>query len=199
MIKSLTVEDNNILAFSFDGRIEVEDIKRVWDALKNKLETGENLRFYVEAPDFQVTDISMKAIIKDFIYWIKDPGVITKIEKAAFVTDATWLRRLFDVECSLIPTLTGSTFPLNKKERAVEWLRSDEPEIDEVNIKLTEFVEALLLRGLAGIGIGLLAANFLRGNRRNAVGWSLLLGSVALGLPGAIKIFNKNRSVICEK
>jgi hypothetical protein len=166
--------------------------------LEEKLETNEKLRFYVEGGDFRPTDISMDALVEDFRLWFKHPGAITKMERAAFVTDQKWLRTVADVEFSLIPTLSGASFSFDEKEKAIEWLKSDEPEPDEVNIKWAELVEVGLLRSLAGIGIGLLAADLFGGKKRRAVGWSLFLGSVAVGVPVGIKVLKKNKGLLCE-
>ena len=198
MIEILDFQDENILGFRFEGEIEKSDIRRVWEELEEKLETGKNLRFYVEGGDFRLTDISMDALVEDFRLWLKNPGAITKMERAALVTDQKWLRTIADVEFSLIPTLAGGTFSFAEKDRAMEWLKSDEPEPDEVNIKLAELVEVGLLRSLAGIGIGLLAANLIKGKSRTALGLSLFFGSVAVGVPVGMKVLKKNKRLLCE-
>ncbi len=198
MIEILDLADENILGFAFEGKIEKSDIERVWDEMKEKLKTAEKLRFYVETRDFSLTDISLDALIEDFRLWLKNPGVITKMERAAFVTDLRWLRNIADVEFSLIPTLAGGTFTFEEKQRALDWVKSDEPEPDQVNIKWAELVEVGLLRSLAGIGIGLLAADLLGGKSRKAVGLSLLFGSIAVGIPVSMKVLKKNKGIICD-
>ena len=198
MIEILDFKEKDILGFRFEGEIEKSDIRRVWEELEEKLETNGKLRFYVEGGDFRLTDISMDALIEDFRLWLKNPAAIKKMERAAFVTDQKWLKTLADVEFSLIPTLAGGTFSSAEKEKAIEWLKSDEPEPDEVNIKWAELVEVGLLRSLAGIGIGLLAANLIKGKSRTALGLSLFFGSVAVGVPVGIKVLKKNKGLLCE-
>lgn len=198
MIKILDFEDKEILGYSFEGKIETEDVKRVWKNLEKKITNGGQVRIYAEARDWRVSDISKDALVEDFKLWLRHPGIIGKIEKAAFVTDQKWLRTFFDVECSLIPTLEGEAFPFAEKEQAMEWLKSDQPEFDEVNIKWAELIEIGLLRSLAGIGIGLLAADLFSKKSRRAVGWSLFLGSIAVGAPIGIKFLKKNRGLICD-
>lgn len=193
MIEILDIQNENILGFSFNGEIKKSDIQRVWRVFEEKLESQEKLRFYVEGGDFRLTDISMDALVEDLRLWLKHPGLITKLERAAFVSDQKWLRTLADVEFSLIPTLSGGTFPFEEKQRAMDWLKSDEPEPDEVNIKWAELIEVGLLRSLAGIGIGLLAADLIKGKSRRALGLSLFFGSVAVGVPIALKVLKKNR------
>lgn len=198
MIEIIDFKEKDIVGFRFDGEIEKADIRRVWKELEEKLEANGKLRFYAEGGNFRLTDISPDALVEDFRQWLKNPGSITKMERAALVTDQKWLRTLADVEFSLIPTMSGGTFSTAEKEQAVEWLKSDEPEPDEVNIKLTELVEVGLLRSLAGIGVGLLAANLIKGKSRTALGISLFFGSLAVGVPIGLKVIRKNKELLCE-
>lgn len=193
MIKILDINDEEILGYRFEGKIETSDIKRVWKNLEEKITNGGQVKIYAEAREWKDFSISKEAMIEDFKLWLRHPGIISRIEKAAFVTDETWLKRIFDVECSLIPTLTGETFPLEKRKQALEWLKSDRTELGEVNIKWVELVELGLLRSTAGIGFGLLTADLFSRKTRKTVGWSLFLGSFAIGIPIGINFLNKNK------
>lgn len=198
MIKILDIKDENILGYSFDGKIAAEDVELVWKHMEEKITAGGKIRLYAEAREWNVSDITVAAVVKDLRLWLRHPGVITRIEKAAFVTDSGWLKGVFDVECSLIPTLEGAAFSFEDKAWALDWLRSGRAEVDEVNIKWAELVEIGILRSAAGIGFGLLAADLFGGRKRRAVGWTLLLGSLAAGIPLGLKFIKKNKEMICD-
>lgn len=69
---------------------------------------------------------------------------------------------------------------------------------NKIDMSLTELVEIGLLRTIAGFGLGLLLADQFKGKNRSAVGWSLFLGSIALGVPVGIKFLKKNKGIVCK-
>lgn len=72
---------------------------------------------------------------------------------------------------------------------------SEEKKID---ITLTEMIEIGLLRSIAGFGLGLLLAERFNEKKRKTVGWSLFLGSVAVGVPVGIRFLRKNKGIISK-
>lgn len=71
-------------------------------------------------------------------------------------------------------------------------------EENKIDITLTEMIEIGLLRSIAGFGLGLLLAEKFNERNRKTVGWTLFLGSIALGIPVGIRFFRKNKGVISK-
>ena len=62
------------------------------------------------------------------------------------------------------------------------------------DIALPELAFIAATRGMAGAGIGLLLAGFLRDDRRKAIGWSLLTIGALTTVPLAIDVISRIRS-----
>jgi hypothetical protein len=62
-----------------------------------------------------------------------------------------------------------------------------------LSFSLKELMAVAALRSVAGIGLGLLFADSINPKKRKRVGWTLLLGSVAVGLPIGLDILKKIR------
>ncbi|MCG3160996.1 MAG: hypothetical protein JMDDDDMK_02109 [Acidobacteria bacterium] len=62
---------------------------------------------------------------------------------------------------------------------------------NEANFSMTDIAVVGLLRFVSGFGLGLLLAESIGKQNQKRVGWSLLLGSVAVGAPLSIKMLRK--------
>ena len=69
---------------------------------------------------------------------------------------------------------------------------------NKIDMSLNELVEIGFLRTIAGFGLGLLLADQFKEKNRSAVGWSLFLGSIALGVPVGMKFLKKNKGIACR-
>jgi uncharacterized membrane protein YebE (DUF533 family) len=96
----------------------------------------------------------------------------------------------------LIPTLTGETFSSDKKNKALEWLRTDQRAPSRMDITVAEFAETATLKAAGGFALGLLTASLFSEKQRKNIGWTLLAGGVAAGIPLAIKVLNNNRKLL---
>ncbi|HKE40280.1 MAG TPA: hypothetical protein VKG21_10610 [Casimicrobiaceae bacterium] len=62
------------------------------------------------------------------------------------------------------------------------------------DIALPELGFIAATRGMAGAGIGLLLAGYLRDDRRKAIGWTLLTIGALTTVPIALDVFSRLRS-----
>ena len=61
------------------------------------------------------------------------------------------------------------------------------------NVTLPELALIAVTRGAIGFGAGLLLADKFKGERRKALGWSLLLAGAASTIPIALHLFGKSK------
>lgn len=196
MIEILQTGDENIFGLSIEGRVEADDVERVFGAMKGAGGDDGKLRFYVEARNVGVTDISAEAVKEDLRWWLRNPGFISRMEKAVLVTDSRWLKRLFQVECALIPTLTGKAFSSAEKAEAMEWLRADQRAASRIDLTLSELVETATLKAAGGFALGLLLADLFSRAQRKRIAGAILLVGFAAGIPLGIKVLNNNRRLL---
>lgn len=193
MIEILEMQEDRTVGINFEGRIEAADIEQVFEKLKTAAEDNGKIKMYAEARDFNLSDITAEAVKKDIKLWLENPGIVPQIEKAVLVTDKAWLKTAFDVECALIPTLEGKNFSFDEKEDALEWLKTDQREPSRMDLTVSEFVQTAALKAAGGFALGLLAADLFGKRQRKNIGWAILFGGIAAGLPLGIKVLNNNR------
>ena len=197
MIEILDLKDNTITGFGIDGGIEKADIERAYDAFDRQLQSGQTLRFYAEVRNFGLRDMTWEAFLEDAKSWLITPGFAMRPVRAALVTDEAWLTAVFEIECALIPTLTGAVFAANQKDAALAWLRSEEPgarlsELPAPHLSLAQLAQFGAIKGLGGLGMGLLMAGVLSAKRRRVFGGLLLAVVVAAALPLGLSILKRN-------
>ncbi|MGD9629260.1 MAG: STAS/SEC14 domain-containing protein [Pyrinomonadaceae bacterium] len=196
MLKILELDEQDTIGFCVDGSIDGQDIDRVIGHLEERVSNGDRLKILGEIKNFGPTGMTAEALKKDILFWIRNPGIIPKIAKAALVTDQKWMSKMFDVECALIPTLEGETFELDRRDEALEWLRTDQREAKRLDITLSELAENNVLRTTTGFALGWLTADLVRKPNRRKVGFLLLGGAVAASLPFGVRFYNNNRKVL---
>ena len=196
MIEILETNAKDILGFRVDGKIEKPDMEKVLKALEDKAAENGRLKFLAEIDNFSFTDISSDAIKEEFLFWFKHPALIADIGKAAVVTDSKLIEAAFEVECAVIPTLEGRSFSIGEREKALEWLETDQREQSRLDITFSELAETSTLKFASGFAIGLLAAGFFKEKQRKNVGAAVMCGTLLAGIPLGIKILNNNRRLI---
>ncbi|MDQ2686246.1 MAG: STAS/SEC14 domain-containing protein [Armatimonadota bacterium] len=193
MLETLNLPDDNILGFRMDGSLEPADVQRAFAALEPQLKSRRKVRVYMEVGDFSMRE-SAAALWEDFKTWLTHPGLVGHIEKAALVTDEAWLKTVFTAECALIPTLTGTSFGAHEKSSALAWLRSEDSAPGGLSLTLAQWAELGALKAAGGFALGLLVAARWSGERRQKIGWAVLLGAIVAGLPLGLHLLNRLRN-----
>lgn len=196
MIEVIDLKDKNIFGLRLDGKFDKEDVKRVFDALIEKVKGKKRFQIYYEIRNFELGSISREMIETEFGYLYKHPEIIANMEKAALVSDVEWLKKIAATEFALIPTMTGKTFSFDEKDEAMKWLRTDQRKQSRMDITFSELAENNVLKFSAGFALGLLAADLFSKNQRKNLGAAILFGTFAAGIPLGIKVLNNNRQLL---
>jgi hypothetical protein len=197
MIEILDLKNDAIAGLRIDGGVEKADVERAYAAFERQIQSGQTLRCYVEVANFGLRDMSLEAFLEDARAWLLTPGLALRPARMALVTDETWLTTVFEIECALIPTLTGAVFAPAEKDAALAWLQSEDSgaplsELPAPPLSFSQLAQFGAIKGLGGLGVGLLVAGVLPARRRRVLGGLLLLGSVAASLPLMRQMFGRN-------
>ena len=196
MIEIIDINDTNIFGLRINGKFDAADVKRVFGALAEKVKGNNKFQLYYEVGNLDLSGISKDMIGEEFKYLYKNPAIVANMEKAALVTDVGWLKKVASVEFALIPTLEGKTFSFERKDAALEWLKTEQRAGKRLDLTFSELAENNVLKVAGGFALGLLAAGFFGEKKRKNIGKALLAGSVAVGIPFAIKVLNNNRKLV---
>ncbi len=196
MIEILDMQEENTLGFRVDGEMGKDELRNVFGLFESKVEESGKVKFYTEITDFSIKDITAEAIKADIKFWLKHPTLLPNCEKVALVTDLNWVKKIFEVECALIPTLVGKSFSLTEKDEASEWLKTDQREASRLDFTYRELVETSTLKFAGGFALGLLTAGLLNNNQRKAIGTAMMCGAVLAGIPLGLKVLNNNRQLL---
>ena len=104
------------------GKLNADDMKIALDELVNKSKDIKNGRMLYEVIDFQLPTFS--AIVVEFSRLPAMLGLIKKFDRAAVLTDKTWLKKVSEFEGALYPGLEIKAFNRDQKAGAEDWLSS---------------------------------------------------------------------------
>jgi len=104
------------------GKLNAESMKMALDELVHKSQNIENGRMLYEIIDFHLP--SLGAIVIEFSRLPKMLGLMNKFERAAVLTDKTWLKKVSEFEGALYPGLEIKAFSRDQKVEAEAWLSS---------------------------------------------------------------------------
>lgn len=110
----------NRLDIEMSGRLNAEEMKVALDELVNKSEHIENGKMLYDVIDFHLPTLSAIAI--EFSRFPSMFGFIKKFNQAAVLTDKSWLKKVSEIEGTLIPGLEIKAFDRDKREEAEAWL-----------------------------------------------------------------------------
>ena len=119
MLTLIDIGADNVLACRIDGKIELDDIERVKTRVAEILETNEKVRVYVEVGD--LGGISIHAFWEDLKLGF---GNLSVFSHKAVVSDTKWMAKVAEIANKLFPTIELKHFPPEKREAAIEWIRT---------------------------------------------------------------------------
>ena len=109
------------LDIELSGKLNSADMKIALDELASKAQDVSNGAMMYTIVDFHFP--SLGAIAVEFSRLPSMFGLIKKFNKAAILTDKTWLKKASEFEGALMPGLDIKTFDLNQKTEAEAWLQ----------------------------------------------------------------------------
>ena len=112
----------NRLDIEMSGKLNAEDMKIALDELVSKSKKIENGKMLYEVIDFHLP--SLGAIRIEFSRFPEMLGLMKKFDRAAVLTDKTWLKIVSEFEGALFPGLEIKAFDIGQKAEAEAWLSS---------------------------------------------------------------------------
>ena len=111
---------DNRLDIELSGKLDSEGMEKALDELVEKSQGIVNGRMLYDVVEFQIP--SLRAIGIEFARLPSMFGLIRQFEKAAVLSDKTWLKKVSELEGLLIPGLEIKAFDREQKEEAEAWL-----------------------------------------------------------------------------
>lgn len=118
----VTQNGTNRLDIEMSGKMDTEEMKTALDELVSKSKTIENGKMLYDVIDFHLP--SLGAIVIEFSRLPSMFKFITKFDRAAVLTDKTWLKKVSELEGTLVPGLQIKAFNRDQKGEAEAWLSS---------------------------------------------------------------------------
>ena len=112
----------NRLDIEMSGKLNAEDMKIALDELVSKSKNIENGKMLYEIIDFHLP--SLGAIKIEFSRLPEMLRLMKKFDRAAVLTDKTWLKKVSEFEGVFYPGLEIKAFNRDQKEEAEDWLSS---------------------------------------------------------------------------
>jgi len=112
----------NRLDIEMSGKMNTEDMKIALDELVSKSVSIENGRMLYDVIDFHLP--SLGAIGLELSRLPSMIGFMKKFNRAAVLTDKTWLKKVSEYEGVLYPGLEIKAFNRDQKAAAEAWLSS---------------------------------------------------------------------------
>ena len=112
----------NRLDIEMSGKLNAEEMKIVLDELVDKSKDIRNGKMLYDVIDFHLP--SLGAIAIEFSRLPSMLGLLKRFDRAAVLTDKTWLKKVSELEGVLYPGLEIKAFDRNQKQEAEAWLSS---------------------------------------------------------------------------
>jgi len=110
----------NRLDIEMSGKLNAEDMEIALDELVSKSKNIKNGKMLYEIIDFHLP--SLGAIRVEFSRLPAMFGLMKKFDRAAVLTDKTWLKKVSEFEGALYPGLEIKAFNRDQKAEAEDWL-----------------------------------------------------------------------------
>ena len=116
----VTQNGKNRLDIEMSGKLNSEEMKTALDELVSKSKNIENGKMLYDVIDFHLP--SLGAIGIEFSRLPSMFGLMKKFDRAAVLTDKTWLKKVSEFEGVLFPGLEIKAFNRDQKAEAEDWL-----------------------------------------------------------------------------
>jgi hypothetical protein len=122
MLEMIDVGDEKIIASRLGGKITEEEMTSVLSIFRAKIDNGEKLLVYQEVES--IGGAEFDAIVEKFKFF-KDTGFnFSHFSKIAVVTHSKWLHKLVDLEDKIFRKVDMKGFPIEEKNKAIEFLKT---------------------------------------------------------------------------
>jgi hypothetical protein len=121
MIEILEMAAPHAIGLKITGKIEKEDIDKVFSLVDQKLNQVERLAVYVEVE--KMGGISVEALIEDIKKALPN---FKRYAKKAVVSSSKWHKLFSEVGDKLFPSLEVRHFEPEQKEEALAWVNEEQ-------------------------------------------------------------------------
>jgi len=118
----ITPNGTNRLDVKMSGKLDTDSMHIALDEFAAKSKNIENGKILYEIIDFQLPTLG--AIGTEFSRLPSMFGLMKKFDRAAVLTDKTWLKKVSEFKGFLFPGLEIKAFRRDQKEEAETWLSS---------------------------------------------------------------------------
>jgi len=118
----VTLNGTNRLDIELSGKLNSDEMKTALDELVSKSENIENGEMLYDVVEFHFP--SLGAIGIEFSRLPAMFKLMKKFDRAAVLTDKTWIKKVSEFEGFLFPGLEIKAFNRDQKEEAESWLES---------------------------------------------------------------------------
>lgn len=112
----------NRLDIEMSGRLDAEGMRKALDELISQSEGIEHGQMLYDIVDYHLP--SLEAIVIEFARLPSMFKWMMKFDRAAVLSDETWLKKVSEIEGVLFPGLEIKAFGRDQKQEAEAWLAS---------------------------------------------------------------------------
>ena len=116
-------DGENIIALSFEGRLEKDDIERAMNRLDAAFEQGGPVHLFIEVRDFQ--GMSADALRSDLSHGLQYLTRLKQFGRVAIVSEQSWIRTASRIESAVLPFVTYEVYTPDQRDRALDWVRGN--------------------------------------------------------------------------
>ena len=122
LLEIIDIGLDNVIAYRLSGKITEEEMTSVLDIFREKIAKGEKLIVYQEVES--IGGAEFDAMVEKFKFF-KDVGFnFSHFSKIAVVTHSKWLHKLVDLEDKIFKNVDMKGFPIEEKDKAIEFLKT---------------------------------------------------------------------------
>lgn len=114
---------DEILIFSFSGRLEKSDVEEAIRRFDAALERGGTVHAFVEITDFQ--GMSWDALRSDLGHALHYLLRLKQFGRFAIVSDQSWIRLASRLESALLPYIAYEVYTPDQRDHALAWVKGE--------------------------------------------------------------------------
>jgi hypothetical protein len=125
---------DDVIMFSFSGRLEKADVEEAIRRLDAAFERGGKVHVFVEVRDFK--GMALDAWLSDLGHGLHYLTRLKQFGRFAIVSDQRWMRTASRIESALLPYITYEVYTPDQREHALAWVKGaiDTPRPETVRI-----------------------------------------------------------------
>jgi len=120
MLELIDIGVEKVIAYRVGGKVTEEEMTSVLALFKEKIAKDEKLIVYQEV--VSIGGVELDALVEKFKFF-KEVG-FSHFSRIAVVTHKKWIHKLVDLEDKLFKSIDMKGFPLEEKDKAIEFMKN---------------------------------------------------------------------------